>query len=120
MVCKLKINYKRSQSSIREIYKREEEKENKQELEEKGFCPISIKYPKRAKENSEEYIISSSKIRRPLGDSEEDHQKLKEQEYKVFFKAHQAVTTLTTRFCLLLLHYFYFPCIRFLVSLKTK
>ena len=48
----MKNNYKRSQSSIRKIYKREEEKENKKELEEKGFCPISIKYPKRAKEKS--------------------------------------------------------------------
>ena len=52
MVCKLKNNYKRTQSSIGKIYKKEEEKEKKRELEEKGFCPISIKYPKRAKENS--------------------------------------------------------------------
>ena len=96
----MKNNYKRSQSSIKETYKREEEKEKKKELEEKGFCPISIKYPKRAKEKSKEHTISSSKIRRPLGDSEEDHQKLKEQKYKVFFKAFQAATNLTTRVCL--------------------
>ena len=58
-----------------------------------------------------EYIISSTKIRRPLGDSEEDHQKLKEQKYKVFFKAVQDATNLTTRVCL-------FSCIifNFLVS----
>ena len=95
----MKNNYKRSQSSIRKTYKREEEKEKKEELEEKGFCPISIKYPKRAKENSKEHFISSSKIRRPLEDSEEDHQKLKEQEYNIFFKALKAATNLTTRVC---------------------
>ena len=95
----MKNNYKSSQISIRRIYKKEEEKEKKRELEEKGFCTISIKYPKRAKENSKEDIISSSKIRRPLGDSEEDHQKLKEQEYNIFFKALKAATNLTTRVC---------------------
>ena len=95
-------------------------KRKEERVRRKGLLPYFHQIPKESQGEFEEHIISSSKIRRPLGDSEEDHQKLKEQEYKVFFKAHQAATTLTTRFCLLLLHYFYFPCIRFLVSLKTK
>ena len=46
---------------LEEDIRKKRKKEKKRELEEKGFCPISIKYPKRAKENSKEHFISKSK-----------------------------------------------------------
>ena len=88
-----------SRSSIKEVKAPSEDIQEEREKQERGLCPNLIKYPKRAKENSKEDIISTSKIRRPLGDYEEDHQKLKEQEYNIFFKALKAATNLTTRVC---------------------
>ena len=89
----MKNNYKSSQSSIRRIYKKEEEKEKKRELEEKGFCPISIIYPKRAKENQK---LSSSPHQISKGlleKSKEDHLKPRKLTYNVFFKLFKSATS---------------------------
>ena len=75
------------------------EKEKKRKVIELQSKTYSYQKLKESQGEPKAAIISSTKIKRPLGEVKEDHLKLKKLTYKIFFK-HFKLQHPTTRVCL--------------------
>ena len=73
-----------------------EERKSKREKEKRDCTSIktySYQKPKESQGEPKAAIISSTKIKRPLGEIKEDHLKLRKLTYNIFFKHFKAATS---------------------------